>query len=164
MFFGCSTLSAVHRHLCALTNHLTLICLFAFLFGWQKLHWWKLTCKVYRFVWACETHGWGCKNVCVCVLSLLKLPSGVQCCMDPSDPKSKARVDLSSPRHHNDSVTLETFPPLDLSLPPLHHPGCLAAWSPSPPTYSQSKLQYSIGESFHTFSSMPHVRIAMKEI
>lgn len=64
-----STLRAVHRHLCALTNHLT--CLFAFLFGRQKLHWWKLTCKVYRFVWACGT----------CECERLSMPKTTQWCL-----------------------------------------------------------------------------------
>lgn len=37
-------------------------------------------------------------DVCVCVCMLvLKVPSGVQCCVDPSDPESKVRGDLSSP-------------------------------------------------------------------
>lgn len=46
-FFSVPISSAVHKHLCALTNHLTSFVCLLFLFGWQKLHWWKLTCKVY---------------------------------------------------------------------------------------------------------------------
>lgn len=57
-------------------------------------------------------------RACVCArvcMRVLKLPSGVQCCVDPSDPESKVRGDLSSPSHHSDFITVVTSPPLDLS-------------------------------------------------
>lgn len=54
-----------------------------------------------------------CARACVCVC--LKLPSGVQCCVDPSDPESKVRGDLSSPSHRSDFITVATLPLLDLS-------------------------------------------------
>ena len=64
---------------------------------------------------------YACVCVCVCVweggwvvacVRALILPSGVQCCADPSDPESKVRGDLSSP---SDFITVVTSPPLDLS-------------------------------------------------
>lgn len=56
------------------------------------------------------------ENVCACVcVRVFKLPSGVQCCVDPSDPESKVKGDLSSPSHHSDFITVVTSPPLDLS-------------------------------------------------
>lgn len=51
---------------------------------------------------------------CVC-MRVLKLPSGVQCCVDPSDPESEVRSDLPSLSHQSDFITVVTSPPLDLS-------------------------------------------------